>query len=93
MSKNKLVLDLFVSQNGFINWIPIDQCLILIGQAGLKHFGEEELRPLVVLGVARCELAIPVEQTSQLVQLNSHRFNVLSSPDLKIKCRLYLRIN
>ena len=52
---------LFVGQHGVTSGTIIDCCFLLVSQAVLVQLNEQPLRPLVIIGQARGDFAIPIE--------------------------------
>lgn len=72
--------DLLIREDRAAGVAPIDRCLLLVGEAALVEELEEPLRPLVVRGVARLDLAVPVVGEAELLLLLLHVLDVAVRP-------------
>ena len=75
------VLDLLVGEHCLAGRAPVDGRAPPVREAALEHPDEDELLPLVVGGVARGELAVPVVGDAHPPELRAHVVDVLVGPD------------
>ena len=66
------VHDLFVGQNRVVHWTPVHRGLAPIGEPFLEHADEEPLVPLVIVGIARGDLALPRVADAEALELALH---------------------
>ncbi len=76
------VHDLFVGEDRVVHRAPVHRRLAAIGEALLEHADEEPLVPLVVLGVAGRELALPGIADAEALELPLHVRDVAAGRDL-----------
>ena len=72
--------DLLIREHRAAGVAPVDRRLLLVGEAALVEELEEPLRPLVVRGVARLYLAVPVIGEAKLLLLLLHVLDVAVRP-------------
>ena len=72
--------DLLVRQHRLVNRVPVDDAGLLVGDALPEHANEQPLVPLVVLGTAGGEFALPVERKAEALQLFLHVGDVVVGP-------------
>ncbi len=72
--------DLFVGQHGLVDRVPIHHLGLLVGDALFQHAQEQPLVPLVVLGRAGRQFALPVEGETQRLELLLHVGDVVPGP-------------
>ena len=68
--------DLLVGQHGLIDRVPIHRAIALVDQPLLEQAGKQPLLPAVVVRLAGCQLAIPVEREAQTVELPFHVIDI-----------------
>ena len=71
---------LLVGQHGLIHRIPVHHLRLAVGDALFQHLQKQPLVPLVVAGVARGELAAPVNGQAHRLHLALHVGDVVVSP-------------
>ena len=71
---------LLVREHGLIDRIPIHLAGLEIDEALLQHAQEKPLIPLVVIGAAGCQLALPIDRKAERLQLLLHVFDVVVGP-------------
>ena len=71
---------LLVGQDGLVDWVPVDDAGLLVGDPGLQHAQEEPLVPAVVVRPAGGDLARPVEGEAERLQLALHVGDVVVGP-------------
>src|SRR4029453_17567910 len=64
--------DLLVGEHGLIPRTPVHRRALAVGQIALEHPDEQPLVPLVVLGIARRELALPRVADTEPLELPFH---------------------
>ena len=72
--------DLLVREDRAAGVAPVDRSLLLVGEATLVEELEEPLCPLVIRGVARLDLAVPVVGEAELLLLLLHVLDVAVRP-------------
>ena len=72
--------DLLIREDRAAGVAPVDRCLLLVGETALVEELEEPLRPLVVRGIARLDLAVPVVGEAELLLLLLHVLDVAVRP-------------
>ena len=72
--------DLLIREHRAAGVAPVDRRLLLVGEAALVEELEEPLRPLVVRGVARLDLAVPIVGEAELLLLLLHVLDVAVRP-------------
>ena len=75
-----LAVHLLIGKHGLINGVPVDRRVFLVRQPGLEELEEQPLGPAVVIGMAGGHLTLPIDREAQLVELLSHRSDVLVGP-------------
>ena len=60
---------LLVGEHGLVVRAPVDRGVLAVGQAPLEELEEEPLRPAVVGGLVRRDLAVPVDRPAHAVHL------------------------
>ena len=73
-------IHLLVGQNGLIHWIPVDRCVLPVGQTAIEQLQEQPLGPAVVIAVAGGLLTVPVDRQAEAIQLRSHLIDVAIGP-------------
>ena len=76
------VHDLLVGENGVVHRTPVHRGLAPVGEPLLEHADEEPLVPLVILGIARGDLALPRVADAQALELALHVRDVAAGRDL-----------
>jgi hypothetical protein len=76
---------LLVGQDGVTTRAPVDARPLAVGQAPLEHLQEQPLVPLVVVGQAGRDLALPGVADAQALQLPFHVGDVLDRPRLGMR--------
>jgi hypothetical protein len=71
---------LLVGQHGVVYRIPVHRRRLFVDQPFLEQLGEQPLFPLVVIRLAGCDFAIPVDSQSQTFQLRAHVIDVGIGP-------------
>ena len=79
------VEDLLVGEHGVAGRAPVDGGAVAVGQALLEELEEPPLRPAVVLGRARVDLALPVEHRAHALELAAHALDVAVGPVLGVR--------
>ena len=74
------VYDLFISEHGLIDRVPIDHAGAAISDALFQHAQEQPLVPAVVIGITSGQFARPVDGQTQRLQLPTHIGDVVASP-------------
>ena len=75
---------LLVREHGLVDRAPLDRRLLAVGEAALEEAEEEPLRPAVVLGLVRRELAVPVDRPAHAVHLPADRGDVALGDDARM---------
>ena len=70
------VLHLLVREHGLVVGAPVDDRGLAVGVTGLEELQEQPLRPAVVLGLVRRELARPVDRPAHALHLVADPFDV-----------------
>ena len=83
---------LLVGQHRLVDGAPLDGRLAAVGQPGLEQPQEDPLRPLVVLGLARRDLARPVDRPAHPLHLLADRRDVLPRGDGRVLAALDRRV-
>jgi hypothetical protein len=81
--------DLFVRERRAELRAPPDRQLLLIRQAAVEQLLEDPLRPLVVGGVRRIDLALPVVREAERFQLLAEALNVALGRDARVSARAH----
>ena len=80
--------DLLVGQHGSERGAPVHRLVGLVGQALLEELAEDPLGPLVVVGAAGADFAVPVEGEAEGVELALEVLDVLGGGDLRVRAGL-----
>ena len=67
---------LLVREHGLVDGTPLDRRVLLVGESALVQLQEDPLRPAVVLGLVRRELARPVDRPAHPLHLPADRGDV-----------------
>jgi hypothetical protein len=84
--------DLLVREHGLVVRAPVDPAVLAVGEALLEHLEEEPLVPLVVLGVARVQHAVPVERRGVQLHAALLLVDVLVGPRARVDAALDGRV-
>jgi len=76
--------DLLVGQHCLVARAPVDRRISAVGEALFVELQEHPLIPAVVLGVARDDLAAPVDRGAHAIELVAHVRHVRFGPDSRM---------
>ena len=75
---------LLVREHRLVDRAPVDQPLLAIGEPALVEAEEEPLRPAVVVGIVRRDLALPVHRPAHAAHLLADRDDVALGGDARM---------